>query len=140
MPAHTAKNVDMRAELGQLLKLPWEQCFARLVSWLLGRSARHRELAIQILVRNGKASVSDLLRAAFAPRRPQQHRVRLLQVVEKIGQPLELNQFFDLLAMMERYGPAVQYQISRVLLAHHRAVSNATPLALTNPPSPPPVR
>jgi hypothetical protein len=119
-----------KSDLKLLLELPREYQLEMMVRWLTGRDGPRIALATAIMVKTGKAAASMLVREALVPRRPTQHRVRLLQVVENIGQPLDAADWFDLQSAIRRYGAVVQKQIINVLAAHRRAsVVTASPMA-----------
>jgi hypothetical protein len=61
----------------------------------------------------GRASVPIVLGAVFAPRRSLGDRVRLLEALGELGQPLDFNQWL-LLISMGRFGPEVGAKAAEV--------------------------
>jgi hypothetical protein len=118
-------NPNVRAGIQQLADLPAEVQHQQVIGWLLGSDAGFRAAAREIVMRTGEPAVAMLLQAAFAKGRRTRDCVKLLQVVEEIGQPLDARRFFDLQIMARRYGSSVRQQIGRVLLANRRANSSA---------------
>jgi hypothetical protein len=103
-----------RADLDRLYELPADQCRETLIDWLLGNSKRRSAVAAEVFNRVGRPSVAILLGAAFAPRRSRGHRVRLLEALGDLGQPLDVNQWFQL-GSMGWFGPEVGAKAAQVL-------------------------
>ena len=122
--------------------LPADKQLLMVMKWLVDDDESRRNVATGVIASIGANGVSRLVREALAPGKHSQQRVRLLQAVEKIGQPLQLDQVFDLNAATRRSDAAVQDQIARVLAAHRRASSQPAPRTgtPTRHPTPPPPR
>lgn len=76
----------------------------RMIDWLRTKDKRKNETAASILCRAGEPVVEFLALEAIKPGKRPDHRVRLLDVIQRIGGPL---------------GPADHYRISSLL--KHRA-------------------
>jgi hypothetical protein len=116
----TSKNTEAaeQRELQHLSKLSEVELFRSLVRRLLGKDHRRRGFAMKVLIRIGKPAVVLLVRETCAKRRSNQHRLLLLQALEKLGQPISLDQFYDLTIVTRRYGLLVQNQLGRMLFPH----------------------
>ena len=115
---------DNRSDLECLASAPPDKGLKTILKWLTGKDARRSNLAGAVLLGMGKAPTDRILREALAPRTPVQHRIRLLQMIERIGQPLEPGQWFTLFSAAETCGPPLRDQI-RHLLAWNREISSS---------------
>lgn len=103
--------------------------------WLLSDDRDRVELATVIIVGSGAPAVPLLIGEAMRPRKSEAHRIRLLGVIEKIGKPLEANEFFDLMDLSRRSTRPVQARIVQLMLELNKAPSpndaTKTPAATT---------
>jgi len=95
-----------------------------MIEWLRTKDKRKNEAAVSILCRVGEPVIEFLALEAVKPGRRPDHRVRLLDVIQRIGGPLS---------------PADHYRISSLL--KHRAAKvrdkAAEVLGLLSPDGPP---
>ena len=78
---------------------PGETKFAQLITALGRKDPRLREYATEILCRLGKQAVPMLVEEAAARGRQPDHRVRILDVVQRIGEPLDAEFFVVMLLL-----------------------------------------
>ena len=74
-----------------------------MIAWLGGTDEEKVEKATTILFRIGKPIVKYLVQAAMKSDRRPKHRVRLLDIVQQIGQPLGVDEFFGARATPARW-------------------------------------
>lgn len=120
-PAEVLSDARSQGLFRQLAQLDRDQQFPTIVRWLTGKDTLRRAIALTTLSRVGAPAVSLLLKEAMKPRKGEQTRLRLLEAVEKIGVPLQPDEFLDLTIMASRFSPAVQQQIARVIVANRKA-------------------
>jgi len=95
-----------------------------MIEWLRTKDKRKNEAAVSILCRVGEPVIEFLALEAIKPGRRPNHRVRLLDVIQRIGRPL---------------GPADHYHISSLLKHRVAKVRDkaAEVLGILSPDGPP---
>ena len=88
-----------------------------LVRWLTRGNKDQTELAKECFVIAGPTVVPILVREAVRPRRSDAQRIRILDVIEKIGVLLGINEFHSIHRLLLRSTVSVQQRIMRLLLA-----------------------
>ena len=79
-----------------LLSLPASQRLAALVDFLATKHSRRNAVAVYVLANLGPTVVPELIREAVVPGKRPDHRVRILDVVDRIGAPLDVSDWFSL--------------------------------------------
>jgi ABC-type thiamine transport system ATPase subunit len=74
----------------------------------------HGELARTVFIRLGRDVVDLLVAEAVALRRHPNHRIRLLEVIEQIGQRLGPREYYRV-ASLQRYASRVRQKAAQVL-------------------------
>jgi hypothetical protein len=107
---------DVREEILHLARLPKHRLFDVAIEHLLGLDRKRHAAAAAVLVRTGAGIVTHLLREAFRSGRPAPHRVQILDVVEQIGAPPDMDQWLTLQSCCSpRYPKSVQEKIAKVI-------------------------
>ncbi len=109
------KKPPTRQDLQYLSDLPRDRQFQKILSWLFGTNSSRRDLAAAVVVRSHPESTRLLIWEAMAPRKSSERRVQLLQVIEQLGLPLEVGQWFDLQFAARRFDATVRAQVARVM-------------------------
>jgi hypothetical protein len=125
MDATKINTVEAQADLHLLRELTSDDLFQTLVDWFLGTHAQRRSVAAAVMTRAGQVTTRLLIGEAFSSGQRQQRRVQLLLVIEQLGLPLEVGQWFDLQIKASFFGPLVRIQIAR-LLTHDLSLPGAT--------------
>ncbi|MGA2443406.1 MAG: hypothetical protein ABSH08_20835 [Tepidisphaeraceae bacterium] len=99
------QDPNSRKDMAHLSGSPEAERLRLLLKWLAGNNARRRALATEIVAGTGKLAVPVLLDEALAPRMSAQQRIRIFDVMERIGQPLDMDQWMELYSSVWRYGP-----------------------------------
>ncbi len=88
-----------------------------MIAWLGGRDEEKVEKATTILLRIGQPVVEYLVQAAMKSGRRPEHRVRILDLVQQLGQPLGVDEFFRLQQLLQDHSPAVRQKAEETLMA-----------------------
>jgi hypothetical protein len=96
-------------------------CADTLFKWLLSDDKERIELAEAIFLEFGAPAVPLLVEVAVLPRKSEVQRIRLLEVIEKIGMPLGLDEFFGLMELSRRSTGPVQAMIMQLLMTLPKA-------------------
>jgi hypothetical protein len=89
-------------EWRQLHETPDEEQFEVLLGWLATKHANRNAVAAAVLQRAGAAAVPRLILEAASSGKQPPHRLRILEVIERIEGPLEPNAFMDLMFVAGR--------------------------------------
>lgn len=82
--------------------------FAMVVAWLVDQDERKREAAVSILGRLGEPGVPHLVQEAIGANKQAEHRIALLDIIQQIGGPLELDDSVKLRTLFFHRDPAVR--------------------------------
>jgi hypothetical protein len=110
------KDAATRSDLESLMRLSEAECTQTTIQWVMRKNARRQALATTIMANRGKTGVSLLAREIMAPRRSAQQCLRLLDALEKIGQPLELGDWFNLYRVNSHLRPEVGARTLHVMM------------------------
>lgn len=96
--------------------------FDRVIRWLDDEDEGTRERAVTILCSSKQrglegAVVELLIEEAMATDKRPEHRRRILDVVQQIGEPLGVAAFFDLLSLLHDPNPSVREKAMAVMWA-----------------------
>ncbi|MGA2439594.1 MAG: hypothetical protein ABSH08_01430 [Tepidisphaeraceae bacterium] len=111
------QDLNSKKDMAHLSGSPEAERYRLLMKWLTGNHVRRRALATEIVAGTGKLAKSVLLDEALAPRKTAQQRMRVFDVMERIGQPLDMDQWMELYSSVWRYGPVVAARILPLLRA-----------------------
>jgi hypothetical protein len=111
------QDPNSRKDMAHLSGSPEVERFRLLMKWLIGNHVRRRALATEIVAGTGKLAVPVLLDEALAPRKSAQQRLRFFDVMDQIGQPLDMDQWMELCSSVWRNCPVVAVRILRLLRA-----------------------
>lgn len=95
---------------------PGKTGFARLITALGRKDPRLNEMAAEILCRLGKQAVPMLVEEAIAKRKRPDHCVSILDVVQRIGEPLD-EEFFVVMLMLRYPVERVRMKAAEVIAA-----------------------
>jgi len=95
---------------------PGRSRFEQLVAALGRKDPAMNEYAAEIFRRVGKPVVPMLVREAVCRGKQPDHRVRILDVIQRIGEPLDMA-FFDLMMLLRHRVPKVRQKAAEVIAA-----------------------
>lgn len=95
---------------------PGRSKFEQLVAALGRKDPAMNEYAAEIFRRVGKPVVPLLVREAVCRGKQPDHRVRILDVIQRIGEPLDMA-FFDLTMLLRHRVPRVREKAAEVIAA-----------------------
>lgn len=98
-----------------------------LVGYLSTDNKERNELAAKVFVGAGAAVVPMLVREAIVRGKRPQHRIRLLEIIARIGAPLDVSDWMTLLSGTGIYPGPVRMKIAEVLVRLGRAKEFASP-------------
>jgi hypothetical protein len=87
------------------------------IGWLGGKDEEKVEKATLILLDIGQRVVEFLLPVAMKSSLRAEHRVRLLDLIQQIGQPLGVDDFFNLQRLLRDDCPAIREKVEEVFMA-----------------------
>lgn len=87
------------------------------IGWLIDRDAKKREAAVSILTSLGKPAVLLLINEVDKPKRQPKHSIAILDVIQRIGGPLEPKEMFALQFLLRHRNPAVCEKVARVIMS-----------------------
>jgi hypothetical protein len=120
-------------DLGTWKSMGSDQATNTVFRWLLSDEKDRIELATAMIVGSGAPAVPLLVSEAVRRRRSDSQRIRLLEVIERIGVPLSADEFFDLYELLQRSTRPVQLRIVQLFSAH-RSAGDADMFARSQPP------
>jgi hypothetical protein len=100
---------------GKTQERPVTNYFGRLVGLLALDDQRMNEKAAEVFCRLGRLSRELLIREVRKPGKTAEHRNRILDVVERIGGPLGVDEFFDCQQLLHSDDPVVRSKVEKVL-------------------------
>jgi len=89
----------------------------RLIAWLAGDDERKIMAATTLFCRIGEPATEFLALEAVRPGRRPHHIIRILDVVQRLGNPLGPDGFFSLQSLLQHGDPAVREKVAKVFLA-----------------------
>lgn len=93
---------------------PYWDC---VIEWLRTKNRRKNEAAESILCRLGKPVVEFLIREVLQPGKRPDHRVRLLNVIQRIGGPLGPEEYYGIRKLLAHEVTRISEKASEVLTA-----------------------
>ena len=91
--------------------------FDKLVKWLSLKDPRKNHAAATLLSRLGRPGMELLVEEAAGPGKQPDHRIAILNVVVRIGEPLGPDEFFTLQSMLHHKVPRVAEKAAEVFAA-----------------------
>jgi hypothetical protein len=108
-------NADETKPNESATKDPASGSLDRVIKWLLGRDERHREIATSILRQLGRRVVEFLALELTKPGRRVTHLIRLSDMIESIGKPLDLVSFRRIGTLCKHRNVRVRIRAGEVL-------------------------
>jgi hypothetical protein len=87
------------------------------IGWLGGKDAEKVEKATSILRRLGRQVIEFLILEATKPGKRSQHRIAILDVVQKIGGPVGVDELFGLQTLYQHADPNVRAKAEQVIMS-----------------------
>lgn len=129
-------SFSLRCDLQELLAtVPADQP-RLLVGYLSTDNKERNELAAKVFIGAGAAVVPMLVREAVARGKRPQHRIRLLDIIARIGAPLGVDDWMTLFSGTAMYTGPVREKIVEVIVRLGRATNargHAAPSATRRP-------
>ena len=122
-----ATSIPFGPEARALVDKPPSEQLRLLLEYLGTASKRKVELAMYVLTGGGKLIVSLLIHEAFAGGRRPTHAVRLLEIVGRIGGPVEFDEWMLIAAGRASPQKLVRAKCSQLLLKLGRAAKPVGP-------------
>jgi hypothetical protein len=97
--------------------VPGTHYFDILVKWLGLNHPQKNRAAVTWLCRLDKPAVPLLVQEAIKPGKRSQHRVAILDVIERIGGPLGPDEMFGLQSLLRHSDPRVREKAEQVIMA-----------------------
>jgi hypothetical protein len=91
--------------------------FDRMIQWLDGEDEVNRERAVTILCQLGQPVVELLIQEAMATDKRPAHRLRILDIVQRIGEPLGVGGFLGILPLLQDPTPSIRQKVAEMLVA-----------------------
>jgi hypothetical protein len=91
--------------------------FEKLIKWLGLKDPQKKRAAGTLLSRLGRPGMEVLVEEAAGPGKQPDHRVAILDVVARIGEPLGPTEFFTLQSMLRHKVPRVAEKVAEVFAA-----------------------
>ena len=93
------------------------RCFATLIKWLGIADEQNHRVAVTMLLRLGQEVTPLLVREAIRPGKRSKHRIAILDVVQQIGGPLEMDELFSLQSLLQDCDPHVRAKATVVIMS-----------------------
>ena len=93
---------------------PGTHRFDKLVKWLSVKDPQKNRAAVTLLSRLGRPGMELLVEEAAGPGKQLDHRVAILDVVARIGEPLGPTEFFTLQSLLHHKVPRVAAKVAEV--------------------------
>ena len=94
--------------------------FDMLIQGLYGSDADERDRALVTFARLGERAIPLLVAQAVKPGLLPHQRVRILDVIQKIGGPLGVDEFFAIHTLLTHRSKHVRIRTAGVMVANHQ--------------------